>query len=88
MCTTRPEGRSKQRVFALISKLTHCWTGPYKVLLVGPGKMDDGREVGRKLVLLEIRQDDPGRAINARVDARSVVLPMTERPHRYFCRGP
>ena len=43
MRTNRP------KALALISKLTHCWTDPYKVLLVGPGKMDDGREVGRKL---------------------------------------
>ena len=61
------EGSSKHKAFALISKLAHCWTGPYKVLLAGTGKINDGREVGRKLLLLEIRQDEPGRGINARV---------------------
>ena len=61
------EGNSARKSFALISKLAHCWTGPYKVLCEGPGKMNDGREVGPKLILLEIRKDEPGRGINARV---------------------
>ena len=61
------EGSSARKSFALISKLAHCWSGPYKVLCVGPGKMSDGREVGPKLILLEIRTDEPGRGINARV---------------------
>ena len=36
------------------------------MLCAGPGKTNDGRELGPKL-LLEIRTDEPGRGINARV---------------------
>ena len=61
------KGSSPQKSFALISKLANCWTGPYKVLFVGSGKTDNGREVGPKLILLEVRTDEPGREINARV---------------------
>ena len=62
------EGRSNVKAFALVSKLANCWTGPYKVLLVGPGKMGDGHEIGPILLLLDIRSDEPGhRGINARV---------------------
>ena len=61
------EGSSKQKAFALIGKLAYCWTSPYKVLVVGPGKMEDGCEVGGKF--LEIVQDEPGRGNNARVSA-------------------
>ena len=61
------EGSSNQKALASISKLAHCWTGPYKVLVVSPGKTENGREVGPKLLLLEIRQDEPGRGINARI---------------------
>ena len=48
------KGSSPQTSFALISKLANCWTGPYKVLFVGPGKTNDGREVGPKSILFEI----------------------------------
>ena len=41
------EGSSARKSFALLGKLAHCWTGPYKVLCVGPGKTNDGREVGQ-----------------------------------------
>ena len=62
------EGSSNVKAFALVSKLANCWTGPYKVLLVGPDKTADGREVGPKLLLLDIKADKPGhRGINARV---------------------
>ena len=62
------EGSSNVKAFALVSKLANCWTGPYKVLLIGPDKMTDGREVGLKLLLLDIKADEPGhRGINARV---------------------
>ena len=37
------------------------------MLFVGPGKTVDGRKVGPKLILSEIRTDEPGRGINARV---------------------
>lgn len=49
--------------FALIGKLAHNWTGPYKVLFVGPGKTPDGREVGPKILLLDIKKDELGRGI-------------------------
>ena len=62
------EGSSDMKAFALVSKLANCWTGPYKALFVGPGKMADKREVGPKLLLLDIKADEPGhRGINARV---------------------
>ena len=60
------EGSSAQKSFAIVSKLVNCWTDPYKVLFVGPGKTADGREVGPNLILLEIRANEPGRGINAR----------------------
>ena len=37
------------------------------MLFVGPRTTDDGREIGRKQILLEICKDEPGRGINARV---------------------
>ena len=66
---TKPaEGSSNVKAFALVSKLDNCWTGPYNVLLVGLDKMADGREVGPKLLLLDIKADEPGhRGIKARV---------------------
>lgn len=53
--------------FALIGKLAHCWTGPYKVLYVGPGKPQNEQEVGPKILLLDISKDEPGKGINKRV---------------------
>ena len=50
------------------SRRTHSWTGPYKVLLVGPGKAPDGDLVGRNLLLLDTSHED-SRRINARVSA-------------------
>ena len=49
-----------------MSKLAHCGTGPYKVLLVGPGKAPDGDLVGRNLLLLDTSHEN-SRRINARV---------------------
>ena len=43
---------SSRMSFALVSTLTHCGTGPYKMLLVGPGKAPDSDLVGRNLLLL------------------------------------
>lgn len=63
----KQDGGSDRKSFAMVSKLALCWTGPYKILCVGPGKTRDGRVVGAKLVLLEVRKDEPGREINARV---------------------
>ena len=61
-----PVEGSTRKSFALVSKLVHCWTGPYKVLLVGPGKAPDGDLVGRNLLLLDMSLGD-SRRINARV---------------------
>ena len=55
------------RSFALIAKLALNWTGPYKVLVTGPGETEDGRKVGPKLLLLDISEDEPGNNINPRV---------------------
>ena len=52
-----------------MSKLTHCGTGPYKVLLVGPGKAPDSDLVVRNLLLLDTSHEDSKR-INARVSVR------------------
>ena len=47
-----PTDGSSRKSFALVSKLTHCGTGPYKMLLVGPGKAPESDLVGRNLLLL------------------------------------
>ena len=59
-----PASRSR-----LVSKLAHCGTGPYKGLLVDPGKAPDGDLVGRNLLLLDTSHKD-SRRINARVFVR------------------
>ena len=61
------ERDSRSKKFALAAKLAQCWTGPYKILFVGPGTTSDGRKVGSNLLLLDFRKDEPGREINARV---------------------
>ena len=64
-----PADGSSRKSFALVSKLTHCGTGPYKVLLVGPGKAPDSDLVGRNLLLLDTSHND-SKHINARVSVR------------------
>ena len=61
-----PADGSSRKSFTLVSKLAYCWTGPYKVLPVGPGKAPDGDLVGRNLLLLDTSHVD-SRRINARV---------------------
>ena len=61
-----PVDRSSRKSFALVSKLAHCGTGPYRVLLVGPGKAPDGDLVGRNLLLPDTSHEDLKR-INASV---------------------
>ena len=61
-----PVDGSTRMSFALVSKLTHCWTGPYKILFLGPGKAPDGDLVGRNLLLLDMSHEDSKR-VNARV---------------------
>ena len=63
-----PTDESSRESFALVSKLAHCGTGPYKGLLVGPVKAPDGDLVGRNLLLLDTSHED-SRRINARVSA-------------------
>ena len=63
--TSEADYRSKK--LALTAKLAQCWTGPYKILFVGPGTTSDGEKVGPNLLLVEVRKDEPGREINARV---------------------
>ena len=50
------------------SRRAHSWTGPYKVLLLGPGKAPDGDLVGRNLLLLGTSHKD-SRRFNARISA-------------------
>ena len=61
-----PADGSSRKSVTFVSKLAHCWTGPNKVLLVGPGKAPDGDLVGRSLLLLDTSHED-SRRINARV---------------------
>ena len=61
-----PVDGTTRKSFPLVSKLAHCRTGPYYVLIVGPGKAPDGDLVGRNLLLLDMRHED-SRHINARV---------------------
>ena len=63
--TSEADFRSKK--FALTAKLAQCWTGPYKILFVGPGTTSRNEKVGPNLILIEVRKDEPGREINARV---------------------
>ena len=49
-----PVDGTTRKSFPLVSKLARCWTGPYYVLIVGPGKASDGDLVGRNLLLLDI----------------------------------
>ena len=64
-----PADRSSRKSFALVSKLAHCGTGPYKVLLVGPSKAPDSDLVERNLLLLDTSHEDSKR-INACVSVR------------------
>ena len=61
-----PVDGSTRKSFALVSKLAHYWTGPYKVLHAGPDKASDGDLVGWNLLLLDMSHED-SRHINARV---------------------
>ena len=80
------------KAFALVSELANCWTGPYKVLFVGPSKMADGREVGPKLLPLDIEADELSHCgINARVSVHrciNVFNPYEEEVAPRFLRGP
>lgn len=62
-------GRKSQ---ALVSKLAYCWTGPYKVILVGPGTAADGRMVGPKLLLIDVKKNEPVKNITERVSVLRV----------------
>lgn len=71
----KPQGNSSGRkYFSLLGKLAHCWTGPYKVLVVGPGELEVGQgqsvpiieKVGPKLLLLDIKKEEPGGGITQR----------------------
>ena len=64
-----PVDRTTRKSFALVSNLARCWTGPYYVLIVGPGKAPDGDLIGRNLLLLDMIHED-SRHINARISIR------------------
>ena len=57
--TSEPDFRSKK--FALTAKLAQCWTGPYKILFVGPGTTNGDEKVGPNVLLIEVRKDEPGK---------------------------
>ena len=61
-----PVDGTARKSFPLVSKLARCWTDPYCVLIVGPGKAPDGDPVGRNLLFLDMGHED-SRHINARV---------------------
>ena len=61
--TSEADFRSEK--FALTAKLAQCWTGPYKILFVGPASSDE--KVGPNLLYIEVRKDELGREMNARV---------------------
>ena len=67
----REEGRGRGRSLAVSSKLSHNWTGPCKVLVVGLGKASDGRQVGGKLLLLDVNREELGKGITPRVSVHS-----------------
>ena len=53
-----PIDGSSRKSFALSAKLATCWTGPYKVLSVGPKEGPDDKRVGPNLLLLDVRKED------------------------------
>ena len=69
---------STHKWFALVSKLAHCWTGPYKGLFAGPGKAPDGALVGENLLLLDMSHKN-SRHINARVSVH--ICKRRYNPH-------
>ena len=73
-----PVDGTTRKSFPLVSKLARCWTGPYYVLVVGPGKAPDGDLVVRNLLLLDMRHED-SRHITARVSVHRCKL--CDSPH-------
>ena len=63
----RSEADFRSEKFVLPAKLAQCWTGLYMILFVGPGTTSSNEKVGPNLLLIEVRKDEPGREINARV---------------------
>ena len=63
--TSESDFRSNK--FALTARLAQCSTGPYNILILGPGTTSSNEKVGPNLLLIEVRKDEPGREINARV---------------------
>ena len=51
----------------LVTKLSLNWTGPYKILVVGPGLGPDGRPVADKTLNLDLPTDTPRRDQKKRV---------------------
>ena len=51
----------------LATKLPLNWTGPYKILVVGPGLGPDGRPVADKTLYLDLPTDMPGKDQEKRV---------------------
>ena len=51
----------------IVTKLSLNWTGPYKILVVGPGLGPDGRPVADKTLYLDLPTDMPGKDQKKRV---------------------
>ena len=73
-----PMDGTTRKSFPWVSKLARCWTGPYYVLMVGPGKAPDGDLVGRNLLLLDMRHES-SRHTNARVSVH--ICKICYSPH-------
>ena len=52
-----------------LTKLSLNWTGPYKILVVGPGLGPDGRPVADKTLNLDLPADMPGKDKKKRVSS-------------------
>ena len=79
--TGEADFRSKK--FALTAKLAQCWTGPYKILFAGPGTTSRNEKVDPNLLLIEVRKDEPGREINARVSVYLSLIHISEPTRPY-----
>ena len=76
--TIRQGARSGTDDKVLKAKLSLLWTGPFKILAVGPdAEGPDGRLVAAKLLYLELPSDMPGKESKRRV---SVVTLGVVRP--------
>lgn len=75
---------------ALTAALAQCWAGPYKILFAGPGVSPDGKQVGKKMLSLDLRRTELAFNLNLRRQwqgVKGVLNPMRGRKKRIFCLG-